>query len=177
MEGRAAQAVASQFDAGMVHGHADLYFVEADAERALDADAVVGGQQDEGAFGDRVPGAGDDDREGVSQQAAGQGRTGGHQVDGGLWPGRHHLEVVAAGENARLAGDDHHGAIFLGLVERSIERGDHIGGDGVDLAIAERQGRDAVFELVGNQLTHDTVPCREVEQTLPSRRAQVKRRD
>ncbi len=62
MESGLAQAIARQLDTGVVHGHADLHFVEADIERALDTDAVIGRQQQEGPLGDGMARAGDDDR-------------------------------------------------------------------------------------------------------------------
>lgn len=55
MESRTPQAITRQLDTGVVHGHADLHFVQADAERAVDTDAVIGGQQQESALGHSVP--------------------------------------------------------------------------------------------------------------------------
>jgi len=157
VEGRATQAVACQFDAGVVHGHADLHFVQADLVRPFDADAVVGRQQQESALGHGMAGAGDDHRERVRQQAAGQGGTGGDQGDGLFRARRHHLEVVATREDAWLAGDDHHGAFLRGAVEGGIEGRDDIRRDGVDLAVVQGQGGDAVFGVVGNQLAHGAI--------------------
>ncbi|MNM29942.1 hypothetical protein D3C81_404910 [compost metagenome] len=142
----------------MVHGHADLHFIEANAERAFDADAVVGREQQECAFGHRVARAGNDDRERVREHASGQGGACGDQADGFFRACGHDLQVVAAGENARLAGDDYHRAVLRGLVEGGIEGLDDVGRDSVDLAVVQGQGRNAVFEVVGNQLTHDRVP-------------------
>ncbi len=161
----------------MVHGHANLHFIQADAERPVDADAVVGRQQQEGALGHGMSGAGDDHRERVGQQATGEGGTGGHQADGFLGAGGHHFQIVATGEDARLAGDDHHRAVAGGLVQGGVEGGNHVRGNGIDLAIAQGQGRDTVFEMVGDQFTHDVIPYKEVAQTLPSRTGEVKRRD
>ena len=142
----------------MVHGHADQHFVEADAERTFHADAVVGREQNEGALGHGMAGAGHDDRVGVRQHAARQCGAGSYQIDGVLRAGGHHLEVVATGENARLAGDDDNGAIGFGLVQGGIEGGDHVRGNGVDLAVADSQGGNAVFELIADQVAHICVP-------------------
>ncbi|SST12801.1 Uncharacterised protein [Acinetobacter baumannii] len=150
----------------MVHGHADGDFVQADLERPVDADPVVGREQQEGALGYRVPGAGDDHRIGMGEQAASQGRAGGDQVDGILRAGGHDLQVVATGEDARLAGDDDHGLVLQGLVESLVEGVDHRRGDGVHLAVVEGQGGDAVFELVADQLAHGRIPFGGVAQTL-----------
>ncbi|MCY1555960.1 hypothetical protein D9M68_926660 [compost metagenome] len=120
----------------MVHGHADLHFVQADIERALDTDAVVRRQQDERTLGHGMARAGDDHGIGVGQHAAGQGGASGDQGDGVLRAGGHDLEVVASGEDSRLAGDDHHRTILLGAVQCGVEGGDHIRGDGVHLAVA-----------------------------------------
>ena len=154
-ERRLAQAVTGQFDAGVVHGHADQHFIQADIERAVDADAVISREQNKGALGDCMAWAGHDDRVGVRQHAARQGRAGGDQGHGVLRAGGHYLEVVAAGENARLAGDDDDGLVLHGLVQRAIKGGDDVRGNGVDLAVAQGQGGDAIFEVVGDQLTHD----------------------
>ncbi|MNM35586.1 hypothetical protein D3C81_462860 [compost metagenome] len=177
VESRAAQAVTGQLDPGVVHGHADLHFVQANAERAFDADAIVGRQQQERPLGHGMARAGNNDRERVRQHAPGQGGAGGDQADRFLRAGGHHLEVVAAGENARLAGDYDYGTIRHRLIQGSIERGNDVWRDGVDLAVVQGQGRDAVFEVVGNQLTHDTVPKGRVEQTLLRLGSEVKRCD
>ncbi|MNE43158.1 hypothetical protein D3C80_1373200 [compost metagenome] len=138
----------------MVHGHADLHFVQADIEGAFNADAVIRRQQDERPLGHGMARAGDDHGVGVGQHASSQSGAGGDQGDGVLRAGSHDLEVVPAGKNARLPGDYHHGAVLLGAVQGRIEGGDHIRRDGIHLAIGKGQGGDAVFELVGDQLTH-----------------------
>ncbi|MNC50206.1 hypothetical protein D3C75_994330 [compost metagenome] len=121
--------------------------------------------------------AGNNDRERVRQHAPGQGGAGGDQADRFFRAGGHHLEVIAAGKDAGLTGDDYHRTILGGLVQGGIESGNDVWRDGVDLAVVQGQGRDAVFEVVGNQLTHDTVPKGRVGQTLLRPGSQVKRCD
>ena len=135
------------------------------------------GQQQERTFGHGVARAGDDHREWVGEQATGECRTRSHQRHGFFRPGGHHLQVIAARQNPRLTGNDHDGTISLRLIQRRVERRNHVRGNGIDLAVAQGQGRDTVFEVVGNQLTHDAIPYREVGQTLPMAAGQVKRRD
>ena len=67
LESRLGQTVPSQFDTRMVHGHTDLYFIEADIERAFDTNAVIRREQQEGAFGNRMARTGRNDRERMSQ--------------------------------------------------------------------------------------------------------------
>ncbi|RMS17302.1 hypothetical protein ALP75_203574 [Pseudomonas syringae pv. actinidiae] len=76
------QSIAGQFDTGVVHGHADLNFVEPDAERARHTDSIIGGQQQKSALGNGMAGAGDDDRKGVRQHAPRQGGALSNQIDG-----------------------------------------------------------------------------------------------
>lgn len=116
VEGRAAQAVAGQFYTGMVHGHADLHFVQAHLVRPFDANAIVARQQQEGTLGHGIARAGDYHRERVRKQAAGEGGAGGDQADCFLGAAGHHFEVVAARQDAGLPGDDHHRAFFSGAV-------------------------------------------------------------
>ncbi|MCY1304706.1 hypothetical protein D9M70_544700 [compost metagenome] len=101
-----------------------------------------------------MAGARDDDRIRVGEHPAGQGRAGGHQRDGVLRAGSHHLQVIAAGENARLAGEDHYRAVLFRLVQSLVQSVDYGGGNGIHLAVVESQCGDAVFELVGKQLSH-----------------------
>ena len=75
-----------------------------------------------------------------------------------LRAGGHHLQVIAAGKNPRLASDDDDGAILLGAVEGGIERSDHVRRDGIDLTIAQGEGGDAVFELIADQVAHGANP-------------------
>lgn len=159
VERRLAQAVTGQLDADVVHGHADLHFVQADIERTFHADTVIGRQQDERTLGHGMTRAGDDDRVGVSEHASRQRGASSHQVDCILRARGHHLQVIAAGKNARLAGDDDDGAILFGAVEGGIERSDHVRRDGIDLAIAQGEGGDAVFELIADQVAHGGFPC------------------
>ena len=91
--------------------------VQADLERPVDADPVVGREQQEGALWLPRARGSDDHRVGWGEQAASQGRAGGDQVDGILRAGGHDLQVVATGEDARLASDDDHGLVLQGLVE------------------------------------------------------------
>ncbi|MNI86694.1 hypothetical protein D3C73_1438080 [compost metagenome] len=93
----------------------------------------------------------------MREQAPGQGGAGGDQADGFLGACGHHFKVIAAGQDAWLAGDDDHGAILLGAVQGGVEGSDDIRRDGVDLAVVQGQGGDAVFGVVGNQLAHDRV--------------------
>ncbi|MNG00726.1 hypothetical protein D3C84_836710 [compost metagenome] len=161
----------------MVHGHADLHFVQANAEGAIDTQAVIRRQQQKRTLGDRMPRAGDDDGEGVRQQATGQRRAGCHQRHRFLGAGGHHLQIVPARQNPGLTGNDHHRAISHRLIQRSVERRNHVRRDGIDLAVAQGQGRDTVFEVVGNQLTHDANPFNKVGQKLLTAIGKVKRHD
>ena len=177
MKRRLAQTIAGQFDTGVVHGHADLHFVQANAERAIDTDAVVSRQQKKRTLGHRMPRTRHDYRERMRQQATSQGRTGSHQRHGLVRAGRHHLQIITTRQNPRLTGNDHHRPIRYRPIQRSVKRDNHVWRDGIDLAIAQGQGRDTVFEMVGNQLTHDAIPFNKVGQTLPTAAGQVKRRD
>lgn len=85
--------------------------------------------------------------------------TGSDQRHGVLRARRHDLQIVAAGQDAWLPGENHDGTVLLGAIQRSVERLEHGRRKGVDLAIAQRQRGNAVFELVGDQLTHDEIPC------------------
>ena len=159
VERRLAQTITGQFDTDVVHGHADLYFIQADIERTFHTDTVIGRQQDESTLGHGMTRAGDDDRVGVGEHASRKRGASSHQVDCILRAGCHHLQVIAAGKNPRLASDDDDGAILLGAVEGGIERSDHVRRDGIDLTIAQGEGGDAVLELIADQVAHGGFPC------------------
>ncbi len=142
----------------MVHGHADLHLVQADTERPGDTDSIIGRQQQEGTLGNRVAWAGDDDREGVRQHAPRQRRALCDQLDRGLGAGGHDLEVVTARQNARLAGENNDGPVLFGLIQRRVERNDHVRGNGIDLAVVQGQRGDTVVQMVRDQITHDVIP-------------------
>lgn len=148
------QTIAGQLDAHVVHGHANLNFIEANVEGAVNADAVVGRQQDESTFGHSMTGAGHDHGEGVRQHATGQRAALGDQVEGVLWALHHFLEVIATRQDAGLAGDDDDSLVLFGLVKGLVEGIDDVGRHGVDFAVGQRQGGDAIFELVGNEFAH-----------------------
>ncbi len=141
----------------MVHGHANGGFIQADFERPGDTQAVVRRQQQESALGDRVASAHRNHREGVRQQAAGQGGAGGNQSLGRIRAGGHDLQIIATGEDTGLATQHHNRAVLLGLIQRRVDRSNHVRRQGIDLAIVQAQVGNAIGKTVGNQFAHQKV--------------------
>ena len=98
--------------------------------------------------------AGHDDGRRVGQHPPRKRGARCHQIERGLRARHHHFKVVTPAQNAGLPGQDHHGPIGLGLVQRGIEFGNHAGRHSVDLAMGQGEGGDAVELAVRDEIGH-----------------------
>ena len=153
VEVRARQAVAGDRDPEPGDREADRDLVEADPEVTRDPDPDVAAEQHEGRHRDRVPIAGGDGGIGKGEQPLGEPGAGAEHLDRVLGQG---FEVEPGREDLLAAGDQDDRAVLLGAVERRRDLPQHRRREGVDLAVVEDDGRDAVGEGVGDQAHPDT---------------------
>jgi hypothetical protein len=142
------------FNADMMHGHADGHFVQTQLEAALDANAIIHRQHDKRAFGNGVATAGPDHGKRECGQATGKSRPDLDQRGRLLRALLHFLQIIATGKNPGLAGQNHHSPVLLGTIQRRIQGLEHLMAEHIGLAVTDGDCRYAIVQLVIYKICH-----------------------
>ena len=132
------------------HGdrHANRDFVQANLVGTLGADSHVAGESHERAAGERVTGAGDDERDLRGVESEQELRSAGEKILGRCWARHHDTQVEARAEAVRAAHEHHRAGFLLGACKRPEEAFDHDLRERVRLAVVHPNDRDVAFERV-----------------------------